>query len=741
MTDTSTPTPAPQPNAAAALPKLLGSFSLPGFGEVLDLKGFVRLIHRRKLSILGTAGTIVGFSMLLAFMLPPKYYTEAVVMLNSRRTTVTSVEQVVSGLSLDSTVVRSEMQILQSKALIGRVVDKLQLTEDPNYNLRLANDFFSFLYRFRTASSPDEQPRLDRVATIDEVAKSLAVGNDGRSYAIKIGFSARDPNEAARIANAFAEAYLTDQLEAKFEATSRANNWLSERLQDMKADVEAKENAVASYRLKNNLTEVSGITVTSQQLGEINSQLVTARAELSQAQARLRAARNLAASGGSVEAAGDVLASKLIQSLREQESQVRRELAELANRYGDRHPTIINKRAELTDLQTKIREEVQKIVQSLESEVQVSSAKAGSLSGELSRLQKGAGRESQAGVTLRQLEREAEASRALYESFLNRFKQISEQQDLQQADARIIAGAEPPARPHFPDPWIFLFVSIFAGAGAGLLLAYLIEYFDRGFRGALQVEKVTGISAIGLVPSLKGTSDKTPENYVLEKPLSSFTEALRSIRTAIHFSNVDAPAKVVMFTSAVPGEGKTTIAMALARTLALAGNKILLIEGDLRRPRLKKALKAPPQVGDIAELLAGDKKLEECLVADKASGMHFIVSHGGTPSPQDLLGSQQMERFIAAMRSRYDMILIDTPPILAVSDAALVSKMVDTAVFVVRWAETPREVVVGALKTLLGYHVRLAGIALSQVDLEAHARYGYGDQGYYYGRYREYYTN
>jgi capsular exopolysaccharide synthesis family protein len=416
-------------------------------------------------------------------------------------------------------------------------------------------------------------------------------------------------------------------------------------------------------------------------------------------------------------------------------------MAELRNRYGDRHPRMINKQSELRDIEAKIGEEVRKIIQSLQSEVQVANAKVGSLSAEVNRLKAGAGREDQATVLLTQLEREKDASKTLYESFLGRFKQVSEQQDFQQADARIIARAEPPARPHFPDPFLFLVVSVVVGAAAGLILAYLIEYFDRGFRGAIQIEKATGYPAIGLIPSLKGTSDKLPEDYVLEKPLSSYTEALRSVRTAIHFSNVDAPAKVVMFTSALPAEGKTTLCMSLARTLAMAGNKVLLIEGDLRRPRLKKALKAPASVGDIAQLLAGDKKLEECLVADKASGMHFIVSHGGTPSPQDLLGSQQMERFVSAMRQKYDLIIIDTPPILAVSDAALIGKMVDTAVFVIRWADTPREVAVGAIKTLLGYKLRLAGIVLSQVDLEAHARYGYGDQGYYYGRYREYYAN
>ncbi|MBI1273563.1 MAG: polysaccharide biosynthesis tyrosine autokinase [Alphaproteobacteria bacterium] len=731
----------PPATAANAPAKASASMGLPGFGEELDFRAITRLINRRKAAILQTTLAVIVFAMLMAFILPPRFEAEAIVMLDIRHTQVVDMQQVMSGLAPDAAVVRSEMDILQSRAMIGRVVDKLSLTSDPDYNKSLGTGLLSWLDFSSTNLSDEERTIRERTGVIDKVSEHLELENDGRSYGIHIRFTADDPAKAARIANAFADAYLVDQLEAKYEATERANSWLSERLDKLKRQVEIDERAVAEFRRAHNLTDVSGSTLTTQQLGQINSQLIAARAERSQAEARLRAAQSMVQSTGRVDSSAAVLSSELISKLREQESQVEREMADLGQRYGGRHPKIISKTIELRDLRAKINQEVQKVVQSLANEVEVARAKEGSLKAEVDRLEGRAEGDSQTSVTLHQLEREADASKSLYESFLNRFKQTSEQANLQQADARIIARGEPPLDPFFPDPFVFLIISIFGGLGLGLVLAYLIEYFDRGFRGASQIEQMTGHATIGIIPSLRGTTDKAPEDYIIEKPLSSYSEALRSVRTAIHFSNVDQPPKIVMVTSALPNEGKTTVSMSMCRSLALAGNKVLLIEGDLRRPRLRKAMGAPTTIGDIAQLVAGDKKLDQVVQVDKPTGLHYIVSHGGTPSPQDLLGSQHMAKLLKSFAETYDLVVVDMPPILAVSDAALVGRITDTCVFVVRWAETPRDVVCHAIKQLTSFNVRLAGVVLSQVDLEEHAKYGYGDQGYYYGRYREYYSN
>lgn len=726
----------PQPSGRA--------IRMPAPADVMEFAALVRLFNRRKHVVLGIAVATTMFMVLLAFTLPPRYHGEAIVMLDTRKSNVTNVEQVISGLTADNGTVRSEMEIIGSRAMINRVVDKLGLMKDPAYNRALSTSVFSpstWVKALSSDAAPQSRGENVRTSVLDEVDSRLKTSNDGRSYAIKIGFNGNTPEEAARIANTFAELYLVDQLETKFEATERANKWLSDRLSKMREDLQASENAVAAFKKKNNLTEFSGTTITTQQASQVNAQLIEARSLRAQAEARLRGAQSMAKSTGSVEASSDVLASQLIQRLREQESEVGRALAEMTNRYGARHPLIINKQEELRDLRGKIGNEVSKIVKGLANDVEIARAKERSLEEELERLQDQAGKGGQAEVVLKQLQREADANRTLYEGFLARFKQVNEQQNMQEADSRIIAKAEPPLQTSFPNKLLFLLIGVFGGLGLGVLTAFLIEYFDRGFRGMPQIEETLGLTALGMVPSLKGVTEKSPEDYILEKPLSSFSESLRTIRTGIHFSNVDHPPKIVMFTSALPSEGKSTVSMALARSLALTGNKIIVVEADLRRPRLRKALGGDAKKGDLTHLLSGKRTFGEVVQKDKVSGLDYLPAGTKVPNPQDLLGSQQMEKLLRFCAEHYDMVIVDTPPVLAVSDAAMIAKIADTSVFITRWGATPRDVAAQAVKLLRNYTDRIAGGVLTQVDLESHVKYGYGDIGYYYGHYREYYHN
>jgi exopolysaccharide transport family protein len=709
-----------------------------------EFAAFVRLFNRRKNVIAGLTLVTTLFMILMAFILPPRYQGISIVMQDMRKSHVANVEDVLSGLNTDSGTIRSEIEIIRSRTMIGRVVDKLDLLNDANFNHSAANSWFApgnWFNFMRAPRLPSDEKIAIRTAVINEMDRRLDVSNDGRSFAIKVAFSGNTPQQAAQIANSFADLYLVDQLETKFEAAERANKWLGERLQALRDKVEASETAVAEYRRKNNLTEFNGSTITTQQASQINTQLIEARAVRAQAEARLRGTQDMVRLHGSVEASGDVLSSQLIKNLREQESEVRRSLGEMTNRYGERHPLIINKKEELRGLMGKIGEEVSKIVKGLANEVEIAKAKENSLEGELKRIETRADQGNSAEVTLHQLERESQSNKTLYEGFLTRFKQVNEQQGMQETDSRIVARAEAPLETSFPNKPLFILLGIIGGFAFGVVAAFLIEYFDRGFRGMPQIEEYLGLTALGMVPSLKGTTDKTPEDYIVEKPLSSYSESLRTIRTGIHFSNVDNPPKIIMFTSALPSEGKSTVVMSLGRSLALTGNKVVIIEGDLRRPRIRKAFGGNPKMGDITHVLGGDKPFNEVVQKDRASGLDYLPAGVKAPNPQDLLGSQQMEKLLRFCAAHYDLVLVDTPPVLAVSDAAMIAKVADCAIFVVRWGSTPRDVSAQAVKLLSSYTTRIAGAILSQVDLESHVKYGYGDIGYYYGHYREYYHN
>ncbi len=700
----------------------------------------VWLFVRRNLKFIAliTMGT-VALSLLLALVLPARYASEAVIMLDPRKTNLTNMQSVISSIPAENAAVRSEMDVILSRAVVNRVIEELNLSNDAEFNPSLTGTgWFLRLFASRRPEEKERQVSEDRTAIATRLLKHLDVTNDGRSYSITIHYTNRDPVLAMKIANAFADQYLVDQLEVKYDVTQRANLWLAKRLSELRGKVSIAEKAVEDYKITHNLVDVGDETITQQQLSTVDEHLLEAKAERSQAQARLAGIKSV--SGGQMENSSIVMASPLIQQLRQQEAEVRRKEADLATRYGDRHPMMIDARNELRSIHEKIDEEIKKIVAGIKNDADIANEKVESLEKELTRLKAETGQGNQAMVTLRQLEREAAADRSLYEGFLNRFKQIAEQQDLQIADSRIIARAEIPIKPYFPNIWIFVGVGAALGIVIGFMLMLFLEYLDRGLRSLSAAEKLYGVPGLGIVPLAETTEGQLPVDYLLKKPLSIYAESIRSIRAAIHFSNVDRPPKTVVVTSSFPNEGKTVFSISLARLMAKSGHKVVLVDADMRRPRIHSVLNLNKTKPDLAMVLAGDAPLADALQKD-VSGADVIIASAKASNPQDLLSSHQMEKLIATLRDRYDMVIIDTPPVMAVADAALVGQKVDTTVYIARWSATPREVIGDGLKQLMKFNVKIAGLVLSQVDLQDKRQYGYDDYSYYYGQYKNYYTN
>lgn len=416
----------------------------------------------------------------------------------------------------------------------------------------------------------------------------------------------------------------------------------------------------------------------------------------------------------------------------------------MSEEYGDRHPKMINVRAEIQDIRNKIGMEVKKILKGLENEVGIARAGENSLGRSLEKLKGRLASSNRAEVQLRSLEREANANRTLLETFLARFKETSTQEDLdiQQADARIISFAEPPVAPSFPKKRLIIALVVVGSTLLGILLAFVVERLDKGFRSGEQIEKATGVPVLGLVPLLSGVSKlvTTPETYLMNHPVSAFGESIRTLYTSLHVSDADNPPKKILITSAVPKEGKTSIALCLGRFLAQAGNRVVMVDADFRRPGLARriGLKAEP---GLVELLSGASSFEDVLQEDRASGAHVISPGKVTDNPLDLLSSNRMSQVLDELGRGYDYVIIDSPPVLVVSDSRILSRDVDATVFVIRWADTRREAVVQGMKLILSSGGKLAGVALSQVNAKKHSQYGYSDSGYYYGRMKKYYSS
>ncbi|HVY12479.1 MAG TPA: GumC family protein [Alphaproteobacteria bacterium] len=436
-----------------------------------DLRGWWAFTRRqgRFIGSAALAGAVLG--LFLALVLPKHYAAEAMLVLDARKMRVTNIDAVVSDLSPDSAAIRTEMSIIKSRAVIDRVIDELELAKDPHFaGGAEVGAFFIADEATRTAQQ--------RAGLEDYLLRHVKTVNDGRSYNILVRYKDSDAARAAKIANGFAKAYIADQLEVKYDLAQRAVEWLNKRMDVLREEVSRAERAAEEFKNQNNLVGIGEETVVQKQLEAVTPQLLQARADLAAAQARYGEIKGL--KGEKLASSSVVLASPFIQQLKQQEAEVRRKEADLSTRYGNKHPSMINVRGELRSIRSKIHEEIRKIIAACKNDYAVGKSKVKALEAELARLEKQAGQGNQAMVALRQLEREAASSRSLYEGFLNRSKQIAEQQDFQLPEARLVAEATPPLKPYFPNLPVFLVAGLVIGGMAGFAAAYMREALAQG---------------------------------------------------------------------------------------------------------------------------------------------------------------------------------------------------------------------------------------------------------------------
>ena len=730
--------------------------------DELDIRGLVRMLWRRKAVIVATVVVAVAAAVLWTQQQERQYTATAELMLDPRERRVVQIDQVVGEMGTDQAAIQSEIEVLTSRNLASGVVDQLQLTDDPAFNpdlrpddqigmLAWVPDLTAWLpsavrAAVRTGEdagpppSPEEEFAAIKEKAVDILLDKVTVRPLQQSRVLELSVESSSPKKAARLANAYADIYIESQLEAKYQATERATDWLNEKVQDLKQKVQAAEQAVATYRKQAGLVESGTTTVTSQQLSELNSELILAQTKRAEKEARLNQIQRLINRGG-IDEAAKVLDSTLIENLRSQRAELKRQLAELSTEFGDKHPRMVNLRAEIEDVDEQIRAEVQKILQNVRNEVEVARTREQTLQEKVSNLENQTANLNSKEVRLRQLEREAEANRALYQRFLSRLKETSAQEGIQKPDARIISQAAIPAVPSYPNAKSTVLAAAMLSLMAGVGGAFLLEKLDNAYRSAEQTEAALGIPNLALVPLLKGRKRRSrPSEQVRERPQSAFAEAIRSLHTGILLADVDNRPQVVAVTSSLPKEGKTSISVALARSAALSGNRVLLIDADLRQQRLHNELGVPRGDG-LVELLSGNGERADVVQRDDLTGAHYVLAGGQVPSPQELLSSNRMKTFLTQMREHYDLIVLDTPPVLAVSDTLLLSRLADRTVFAVRWAVSRRESVQEGVKKLRDAGAQLAGTTLSMVDVRKHAKYSYPDSGYYYGRYASYYAD
>lgn len=737
-----------------------------GTPGMVDLRELLAILNRRRWVILSTVMLITTLAALIGAQITPTYTARAVLMIDPKQAKVIDTEQVAQGLGSDMATVETQLRLIRSRENLQRVVEDMRLYNDPEFNPLMRagpirqveltvqgpwQSLFawlpeSWLIATGLAEEPVEMTDEDAVLLAQETAitrveKQLDVTQEGRSYVLAVRFTSENPQKAAAIANKVVQTFVDEQLAAKEAVTIKASDWLGDKLEQLKREVERSERAVEDFRFANNLLDTEKGPLNDQQLANINQQIIDARAYLSGIQAKLDQIKQMRKSGEGIDSLSEVLSSAVIINLRALETDLLRQEADLRATYGAKHPRVQTLRSERKGVADKIQAEIDRIAKSLQSDAGAQAKRIASLEQSLNETKANTAADRTAEVKLRELEREAMANRTLYEQFLARYKETREQEEIVEPDARVISIASAPKEPSSPGPKLFAAVGFGASLMLGTLLALFLERLDVGLRSQGQVERALGIPAIGLVPRLDRLRGGTkPHRYLVEKPLSAYAESIRSIYTALQLADVDSPPKVVMVTSSLPQEGKTTLSLSLATFAARSAQRVLLMDLDLRHPSVQRDTALEVRTG-LIELMSGEVTLDEALHRDEPTNLDILPVKRQTGNPTDILSSQRMRALIAELRQRYDYIVIDSAPLLGVTDSRIAALFADRVLLAIRWQETTRETAQGGLRQLQDVRAPIAGAVLTQVDVRKHAQYGYGDVGQYYGKYSKYYVN
>src|SRR5262245_39722387 len=738
----------------------------PDYASLEELfRIFTGFLHRQYPVIIAAFLLIMTLAAVYLFTTPPSFTAFAKLMIDSRKVQVFQQQSVLGDMPPDTWSVDSQVEVLLSENVALAVIKDLHLTEDPEF-VAPDDGLFSRIkgWVLNPFGSSDEQPSefaLTRAA-IGRLQSHLIVSRSGLTYIINIGFRSHNPQRAAQVANAVAEAYINDQLEAKYQATRRAGDWMRDRIKELRDQSTNAARAVVDFKVKNNIVAAGGRLMNEQQLSELNTSLIQARAQTAEAKAKLDRIDEILRSNVEVPDATvtDSLRNEVINKLRSQYLDYTRKEAEYSAKYGSSHLAVANLRSQMREIRKVIFDELGRIAQTYRSDYEIAKARDESISKSLTDIVSVSQTANQAQVSLRDLESSAQTYRALHDNFLQRYMESVQQQSFPITEARLITTATPPlsrSNPRIKRSHVVAAAGCaIVGAGLGLLR----EIADRVFRTSDQVASILHTDCIAMLPKVKGQvtsrSRQPRTDYggmehriikrdqslfwaVIDSSLSRFAESIRAIKIAADLHSVKS-SKVLAFTASLPNEGKSTTAMALAQSIASVGGRVLLLDADLRNPGLSRKLIPEARVG-LLEVLANEVKIEDALCVDPDTRLVFLpaVVNERMAHSSEVLACESTRILFERLRQAYDYIIVDLSPLAPVVDVRAMTHLVDSFVFVIEWGRTKIDVVEHALRMAPGVYDNLLGVVLNKADLNLLVRFESHRRQYYdkrhYSRY------
>jgi capsular exopolysaccharide synthesis family protein len=719
----------------------------PEADQLMPVKRIIRAVRRRLSLLIAVFLLTFAAVAVYTFQLTPKYTASSSVIVNTRTQRLIDIGSVLSGLPADTAYVDTEAEILKSRILIAKVVTRLDLINDPEFNgaIREPSGMSRNIAAIKTfikslapggggqaaapaptAASAEAERRAQFEGVVDAVRGAISINRVGPTYVIDISATSANPETAAKLANTVAQVYLNNQLDTKLEATRRANSWLNEQITNLRQEVRDAESRVEQHRASAGLySSGTGGTLNEQAVSALNAQVAALEGELEAKQATLRSVQEQIRSGVGADSVASVLSSTTITNLRTQQAELNRRKGELERRYGVNHPDYIRLLSEEGGLNRQIEAEVRRIVASLEADVTATRGRLSGLQRSLNAGRSELAANSRANIQLNELQRDADASRTLLTQFLDRYKETTEISGITEPDAVINAEATVPGFPSFPKTSLNLALGFVLGLALAALVALITELMDNYFSTPEEVEQVAGVPYIGQIPLLPPTGNFTkakikPPEYLIEKPHSGFAEAFRNLRASIMFADIDKAAKTVAVVSSLPEEGKTAMTYCLGRMAAMSGTKTIVIDGDVRRRQLTEIAGLKPEVG-LLEYLFGETRLADAVQVDEKTGLHILPLTDRKHTPRDVFGSRAFDALLNMLQQSYDLIIIDTGPVLLMAETRVVTSKVDQVVVAARWRRTNRGTLRETMKILRDFNANVAGVVLTFVDLRKRA--------------------
>ncbi len=724
------------------------------------------VLRRRKWFVLSFVALVACVAGVLVARITPRYaaVTEVVVE-PSRPAMPGGLQALTGGLQTDFYTNETEAAVITSLGLAELVIDKLKLAANPWFNEEarkqvygpgliplalsqvwrilpdMAKPYVGFLQP--DTSRATGQVNMNRVLEI--YYESLTAKSSDRSRVLTVKFVSHDPKLSADIVNTVADTYIQQQIARRQAQASSETIWLADRVTEMRERVIDSQKKLEEARVSAGLTEPGGTRALERSITEFNQQLVQAQIRRAEFESRVRQTNSAIARGGGgagVEGAPAVLESPMVQRLRDAEALAQRKVAELRTQYREGHPKMELALAEMRDIRHSLSVEVRTVAESMATQLRISQEHEAALGGTIRKMSDELVKMATAEAAVRTLEVEYKTNTQLFETLLNRLREATVVEErTKQADARVISRAVPPEMPFYPNKPMMVGAAIGLGLLAAIGLAFVLEFLDAGFRNLRQIELLTGLEPIGVVPKLRARVTKMKPHIVLKRRTNSvFAESIRSARVALTLDTFDRQPFVMLVSSSVPGEGKSFSAALMATSFATAGHRVVVIDCDLRNPTVEKMLGVRSDGPGLTQYLQGKAKLEDVVMTEADTGIDYVRAGqtSGQIDPPVLLGSRRMELLIEELRGVYDAIIIDSPPVMLVSDALILQRYVDRVLFVVRWGKTRREIVLNALKQISLKEPHKIGLLMTQVDTKRQEQYDYAhpaqsQYGSYYG--------